>query len=353
LAQAGIELPDEIVQQRQSVKTSRIRSGAAFVVFGILFFLANLVQSQPLKVPYVSVSPNPAPVWIAHEAGLFKKNNLDVELIYIPGGTVIIQTMLSGEVKVANMAPPAAIGAWAKGADLALIGTGVNRLLETVMTSAEIKRPEDLKGKKIGISRYGSLTDIILREGLRQYKLSPEKDVVILQVGGEGPRLAALKSGGIDGAMLSGDQRFQAEKMGFHVLIDFSRLPIDYPINGMVARKDFIRGQRELLKRFVKSWAEGIKIVKTDKDFSLRVLKKYLRTDDREILDKSYEQYKPVFETVPYPERKGIAFALNRLAETSPEAGKLKPEDFTDATIIAELEKEGFFKSLYSEKADR
>jgi NitT/TauT family transport system substrate-binding protein len=329
------------------------RSGVAFLILATLGFSANLAQSQPLKVPYVSVSPNPAPVWMAQEAGLFKKNHLEVELVYIPGGTVIIQTMLSGEVRVANMAPPAAIAAWAKGADLALIGTGVNRLLETVMTSTEIKRPEDLKGKKIGISRYGSLTDIILREGLRQYKLIPEKDVVILQIGGEGPRLAALKGGAVDGAMLSGDQRFQAEKLGFHVLIDFSTLPINYPINGMVARKDFIRTQRDLLKRFVRAWTEGIQIVKTDRVFSLKVLKKYLRTDDQEILDKSYEQYKPVFETVPYPERKGIAFALTRLAETSPETAKLKPEDFMDGSIIAELESEGFFKSLYSEKARR
>ncbi|HXG50864.1 MAG TPA: ABC transporter substrate-binding protein [candidate division Zixibacteria bacterium] len=251
------------------------------------------------------------------------------------------------------MAPPAAIGAWVKGADIALIGTGVNRLLETVMTASEIKRPQDLRGKKIGISRYGSLTDIILREGLRHYKLNPEKDVVILQVGGEAPRLAALKSGAVDGAMLSGDQRFQAEKLGFHVLIDFSKLPIDYPINGMVARRDFIRGQRELLKRFVRSWAEGIKIVKTDKEFSLRVLQKYLRVGDREILDKSYEQYKPVFEAVPYPEHKGVAFALSRLAESSPEAAKLKAEDFIDPSIVADLDREGFFKSLYSEKRGR
>ena len=106
------------------------RSVAAFLVLAFQFFSSNLAQSQPLKIPYVSVSPNPAPVWAAHEAGLFKKNNLEVELVYIPGGTVIIQTMLSGEVKVANMAPPAAIAAWAKGADLTLIGTGVNRLLE-------------------------------------------------------------------------------------------------------------------------------------------------------------------------------------------------------------------------------
>lgn len=311
------------------------------------------VFGQTLKVPFVSISPNPAPLWIAKEAGLFKKNNLDVELIYIPGGTVIIQAMLSGEVRLANMAPPAAITAWAKGADLVLVGTSVNRLLENVVTSTAIKRPEDLKGKKIGVSRYGSLTDVILREALRHYKLNPDKDVIILQTGGEGPRLAALRGGSIDGAMLSGDQRFQAEKMGFHVLIDFSQLPIDYPINGMVARRDFVRTQKDSLKRFTKGWLEGIKIFKTDKEFTLRVLRKYLRVEDREILDKSYEQYKPVFESIPYPERKGVSFALQRIAEGDPAASKLKPDDFLEPTILNELVNEGFIKELYPERANK
>ena len=311
------------------------------------------VFGQTLKVPFVSISPNPAPLWIAKEAGLFKKHNLDVELIYIPGGTVIIQAMLSGEVRLANMAPPAAITAWTKGADLVLVGTSVNRLLETVVTSTAVKRPEDLKGKKIGVSRYGSLTDVILREALRHYKLNPEKDVIILQTGGEGPRLAALRGGSIDGAMLSGDQRFQAEKMGFHVLIDFSQLPIDYPINGMVARRDFVRTQKESLKRFTKGWLEGIKIFKTDKEFTLRVLKKYLRVEDREILDKSYEQYKPVFESIPYPERKGVSFALQRIAEGDPAAAKLKPDDFLEPSILTELVNEGFIKELYPERANK
>ena len=323
----------------------------------VALLVAALVSApafgQTLKVPFVSISPNPAPLWIAKEAGLFKKHNLDVELIYIPGGTTIIQAMLSGEVRLANMAPPAAITAWTKGADLVLVGTSVNRLLETVVTSTSVKRPEDLRGKKIGVSRYGSLTDMILREALRHYKLNPEKDVIILQTGGEGPRLAALKGGSIDGAMLSGDQRFQAEKMGFHVLIDFSQLPIDYPINGMVARRDFVRTHKDSLKRFTKGWLEGIKIFKTDKEFTLRVLKKYLRVEDREILDKSYEQYKPVFESIPYPERKGVSFALQRMAEGDPAAAKLKPEDFLEPSILTELVNEGFIKELYPERINK
>ena len=184
----------------------------------------KVLQAQTLKVPYVSLSPTAGPLWIAYEAGFFKKNNLGAELLYIPGGSVIIQSIMSGDVKVANMAPPSAIGAWAKGADLVLIASGVDQLLETVVTGPGVKSPADLKNKKIGVSRYGSLTDMALREALRHYKLTPDKDVTILQTGGEATRFAALTTGAIDGAMLSGDKKVQAEKMGFHVTIDLSQL---------------------------------------------------------------------------------------------------------------------------------
>src|ERR1041385_9568512 len=156
----------------------------------------TFAHAQSLKIPYVSLSPTAGPLWIAYEAGYFKKNNVPAELIYIPGGSVIIQAMISGDVKVANMAPPAAIGAWAKGADLTLIASGVDQLLETVVTSAAIRTPADLKGRKIGVSRYGSLPDMALREALRLNNLQADKDVTILQAGGEAPRLAAPPAGG-------------------------------------------------------------------------------------------------------------------------------------------------------------
>jgi len=181
-----------------------------------------------------------APLTLAKEAGIFKKNGINAELLYIPGGSVIIQSIMSGDVKVANMAPPSAIGAWAKGAELTLIASGVDQLLETVVTGPSIKQPSELKNKKIGVSRYGSLTDMALREALRHYKLTPDKDVTILQTGGEATRFAALTSGAIDGAMLSGDKKVLAEKMGYHVTIDLSQLPIYYPVNGVIATKKFL-----------------------------------------------------------------------------------------------------------------
>src|SRR4029077_655859 len=188
--------------------------------------------------------------------GFFKKNNITAELLYIPGGSTIIQSIMSGDVKIANMAPPSAIGAWAKGPDLTLIASGVDQLLETVVTGPGIKSPADLKNKKIGLSRYGSLSDMALREALRHYKLTPDKDVTILQTGGEATRFAALTTGAIDGAMLSGGKRAQAEKMGFHVIIDLSQLPIYYRVNGVVASKKFLASNPESARNFLKSWVE-------------------------------------------------------------------------------------------------
>jgi NitT/TauT family transport system substrate-binding protein len=323
----------------------------AFLVFLHCIAGVDPLQAQILKVPYVSISPTNGPLWIAKETDLFKKYNIEAQLIYIPGGTVIIQSMLAGEANVANMAPPAALAAWVRGADLAVVASGVNRLLETVVTSAQIKSPQELKGKRIGISRYGSLTDAALREALRHYNLIPDKDVTIVQAGGEGERLAALRAKALDGAMLSGDQRFQAEKLGFHVVIDLSKLPIEYPNNGIVVRKEFARTNRDTIKRFLKAWVEGTKIFKTDREASLRVLGKYLKTKDQEVLAKSYEPYPPVFERVPIAKREGFAFALERLGKDIPEAGKMNADNFIDNSILLELENEGFIRDIYGDRA--
>jgi NitT/TauT family transport system substrate-binding protein len=322
----------------------------AFLIFFNCIAAVHPLDAQILKVPYVSISPTNGPLWIAKEADLFRKHNIEAQLIYIPGGTVIIQSMLAGEANVANMAPPAALAAWVRGADLVVVASAVNRLLETIVTSTQIRNPQELKGKRIGISRYGSLTDAALRETLRHYNLVPDKEVTIVQAGGEGERLAALRANAIDGAMLSGDLRFQAEKLGFHVLIDLSKLPIEYPNNGIVARKDFVRTNRDTVKRFLKAWVEGTKIFKTDRDVSLRVLGKYLQTKDQEILAKSYEPYPAVFERVPIARREGFAFALDRLSKDIPEAGKMNPDNFIDNSLLLELEKEGFIKDIYGEK---
>jgi len=325
-----------------------------WLTLGLLLFCAagfSTAHAQSLKVPYVSVSPTNGPLWIAKELRLYQKYGLpDVQLVYIPGGTVIIQSMIAGEASISNMAPPAALAAWVKGADFAVVGSAVNRLLETVVTRSEIRSPKELKGRKVGIGRYGSLTDAAFREALRYYSLVPDKEVTVIQAGSEGSRLAALTAGALDGAMLSGPERIQAEKLGFHVLIDFSKLPLEFPNNGIIVRRDFIRSNREPLKRFLKAWIEGIKIFKTDPASSLNVLAKYLRVQDKDILVKSYEPYPPVFDRVPFPKRDGFVFALERLSKEMPEAAKMNIDTFIDNSLIQELEREGFLSELYSDR---
>lgn len=310
-----------------------------------------MAQTPALRVPYVSLSPTAGPLWIAYEAGYFKRNNISTELLYIPGGSTIVQAIISGDVRIANMAPPSAIGAWAKGFDLVLIASGVDQLLETVVGSSSIKTPADLRNKKIGVSRFGSLTDMALREALRQYKLSPERDVTILQTGGEATRFAALTTGAIDAAMLSGDKLVQAEKLGYHVIIDLSKLPIYYPVNGIVSSRKFLAGNRQVARGFLRAWIEGIKAFKTDKELSVRVLSKYLKINDREILEKSHEIYRPVYKKIPYGDRRAVRFALDQMGKEVPDVAKLNADNFIDNSIIVELEKTGFIDEVYNESS--
>ncbi len=216
-------------------------------------FLPEAPLAQTLKVPYVSISGFQAPLYLGERAGLFKKNQLEAQLIYMPGGSLIVQTLLSGDVGIASLAPPSAVAAWVKGAELALVAGGIERALNVLMVNPKIKTPDDLKGKRVAISRFGSLSDISLRDALAFYKLKANQDVSVAQMGGLGERMVALTSGVVDGAILNVDQVFQAEKLGFQILIDLRKLPLTYSTQGIVVSKDFVRAQRSPVKRFFKS----------------------------------------------------------------------------------------------------
>jgi len=153
-----------------------------FIIVGLLS-AAVPAAAQSLKVPFAALSPTYAPLWIADQAGFFKKYGLDVQLVYISAGSVIIPAILSGQVDIANMSSAPALTAWIRGAELTTVGVTSNRLLHVVMAGGSIKKPEDLKGKKIGSDRYGSLSDLVLREALRHYNLAPDKDVAVIQTG--------------------------------------------------------------------------------------------------------------------------------------------------------------------------
>ncbi len=317
------------------------------LVIAWLCYYSASARAQTLKVPFAALSPNYAPLWIADRAGLFKKYGLDVQLIYISAGSVIVPAILSGQVDIANMSSAPALTAWARGAELSTVGVTSNRLLHVIMTRSSIKRPEELKGKKIGGDRYGSLSDLVLRETLRYYNLVPDRDVAVIQSGGLPERLGALKVGAVDGAIITGDTALEAEKLGFHKLIDLSRLPIQYPSSTIIVSRAFLAAKRDVVKRFLRGWIEGIKTAKTDKEYTVAVMQRFLKTNDRAVLDKIFETYKAVHEKIPMPDPKLMGVALKQLAATVPQINQLKVEDFTDRSLIAELESEGFIAKVY------
>ena len=306
--------------------------------------------AQILKIPFAALSPNYAPLWIASDTGLFKKYNLDVQLIYISAGSVIVPAILSGQVEIANMSSAPALTAWARGAELKAVGVTSNRLLHVVMTRSSIKKPDDLKNKKVGGDRYGSLSDLILREALRYYNLVPDRDVAVIQTGGLPERLGALKSGAVDGAIVTGDTALEAEKLGFHKVIDLSQLPIRYPSSTIIVSKAFFSAKRDTVKRFLRGWIEGIRVAKTDKQTTIAVMQKFLKTSDRSVLERIFEVYKSVHERVPTPDPKLMSVALKQLAASVPQTNLLKVEDFTDQSLIHELESEGFITKVYENR---
>jgi len=311
----------------------------------------SIVAAQTLKIPYVSISGFQAPLYLGERAGLFKKNQLEAQLIYMPGGSLIVQTLLSNEVGVASLAPPSAVGAWVKGAELSLVAGGIERALNVLMVNPKIKRIEDLKGKRVAISRFGSLSDVSLRDALAFHKLRANQDVLVAQLGGLGERMGALTSGVVDGAILNVDQVFQAEKMGFQILIDLRKLPLTYSTQGVVVSNNFLRAQRSTVKRFLRVYIEGIKIFKTDKEYSMETLGRYIKTSDREILSKTYDVYRDAWESVPLVRRDGIQQALDSIPEAK--GVKLNLDNLIDNSLIHELEKEGFLAELYPDKPKR
>ncbi len=213
----------------------------------------------------------------------------------------------------------------------------------------EIKKPEDLRGKKIATSSIGSLGDFLFRYALRKYGINPDREITWLSIGTNAERLQALLTGAIDGADVAYPADVQAERKGYRVLID-ARKEITFPTTSIVTRRKTIREDRETVMRFVRSHVEGIAFHKQNKEFSLKVLTKYVRTTDPEFLEGSYNIFKQDFIAAPYPITKGLEPTYDYVAQTRPDIRAHKPEEFVDPSFIAELEKTGFIKKLYEQK---
>lgn len=274
------------------------RTVALTLAFVILSASYTLAASLRLRLAYTAISPTQSIAWIAQEQGLFKKNGLAAELVYTRGGGMTIQTLLAGEVQGAQVGGAAALSAMLKGAEIAFVALLVPNFYYEFITSPEIEKISDLKGKQVGVSGFGNITHIATVLLLNKHGIVPNKEVAIIRVGGLPEATAALLSGGIQGAILPAPFNIQAVKAGARRLMAMKDQNIVFPVNTVVVRRGDLQRNRNTYVGMLKAFLEAIRFLKNDKDGTIEVIKKYIRRTDKSSLELAYEE---ALNTAEYP----------------------------------------------------
>jgi NitT/TauT family transport system substrate-binding protein len=282
--------------------------------------------------------------WIAQDAGLFKKYNLDFPMVFIPASSAVTAAMLGGDGEIALTGGEGMIRAnLAGGSDFVFIGAVKNILTHSIMGKPELKRPEDLKGKKVGVTRLGGNPHYFAIQALRLKGLDPSKDVTFIQTGGAPETLAALKSGVIDAAALTSPTDTQATAMGYNFVIFGPDLKIPYAATVFVTRRAVIAKRSAVVGQFMRAMAEASRILHNDREFVYKVLGKQLRLTDRKILDAAYNGEIKALEPRLSLRVEPYQAILDDIAKTDTRAKKVKAEEMMDSRYLDELEKSGAF----------
>ena len=319
------------------------------VAFAILALLINhaAAQAQPKRIAagYSAISATQVGFYIAKDAKIFEKYGLFVDPVYVAGGSRMAQAIIAGEFALA-LAGGNIVNVNLAGGDIVIIGGVVNVPSFYLFVQPSIKRQEDLKGKAVGVTRYGASTDVSLRAYLKKSGLEPDRDVKILQMGGQPEIVAGMQAGVVQGGVLSSPADVRAKKSGFVMLSNFAKEGIDYPTTSLVSTRSTIKNDRETVKRFLMAYSEAVDRLFRDKELAMKILGKWTRTQDRETLESSYEYATNFIERPPRLPFKATENIVASMAETDPRAKDHKAEEFLDPSIYNELEKSGFFKNL-------
>ncbi|MBI4528512.1 MAG: ABC transporter substrate-binding protein [Deltaproteobacteria bacterium] len=328
------------------------RFGLALAVC-FLSWSAAAAQQKPsnaLTISYPSISGAQAVLWIGKETGIFRKNGLDVDLVYIGGGPRSMAALLSGQLQVIGTGGNSLVAAHLRGArETVMVATTYNTLVFSLMTRAELKEPKDLKGKSLGVTGFGSLSDFTLRTLLKRWGLDPARDVVIRPMGGYPETIAAMKSGALDGGVLSPPSNLSARVLGFREFIEAGSIGIEYASTCYATTRPFIRERRESVAQFIRSLTEAIHRFKTDKAGSIKIIQQYTKIRDPEVLEETYRVYAVRYlSRAPYPTLNGVKTILESFADSlAAESRGAKPEDFVDSSFVQALDASGWIGRLY------
>ena len=318
---------------------------------GLLVSRAQL-HAQPalerINAIYASLAGDHAALYVAQEMGLFRKYGLDVNLSYTAGAAQVIQTMMAGENQIATAGGSGVVDADIAGADLVAVAGMVNMPAFYIVVQPEIKSIQDLRGKPVGVTRFGSSTDFTMRYILKKAGLEPDKDVPLLQMGGQPELAAGIEARRIFAAPMTPPALQKTLKAGARIQIPPKTIGLSFPHVGIVVRKTYLAAHRQVVKNFIAGYSEGVAMLQRDKEGSKKAIAKFLQTADPEVLEASWQFGVDVIERIPNLDPEMFKLVLEERAQTRPEAKKFKPEQFFDDSVVKELEKEGFFKKIFA-----
>jgi len=319
----------------------------AFVA--LLFFLPIRYShaQEKIRVGYGAVSIQSGLIWIAKQRGLFAKYGLSPEIVYIPGGSTNIQALLSGNLDLTQLTGAPGAAANLEGADIVYIAVNLDKLNYQLVTRPEIKHVEQLKGAKLGISRFGSSADFGLRVILKRLGLDPAKDVTILQIGDEPARSAAVKTGNIDGTVMNAPFGTEAEKQKLNILADSLKMGIPFFNTGVLGSRRYLEQQEKKVLGFLRAYLEAIKVLKTEREYSIKTLSQFTRVNDLKIVEEGYDYFKDEIHAVPYPSLEAMQAVITQMAETNPKAKRVDARTYISDRYLKQLEDEGFVKRLW------
>jgi NitT/TauT family transport system substrate-binding protein len=304
------------------------------------------LEGEKLYVGYSIYAGVTAPLWATKEAGLFEKNGLNVQLVYLRGGIEAAQALITGDIPFAVMGGGAVIASNLAGSGSVILAGIENTILFKLVASKEIASAEKLRGKKLGVASLGGSTYLATVRALQHFGIKAN-DVTILALGSGPTRLAAVQSGSIQGAVFLPPETLIAKKLGLNFLLDLGSLGVDFQNSVIAAGRNVVEKRPETVRRFIKAMVEGIHTYKTDKDFGLRVLRKYLKTNDQEIIEETYDFYSDKVSPKPYPTVKGMQAVLSDLANRNPKAKDAQTAQLVNVGFLKELDEGGYIDRLY------
>jgi NitT/TauT family transport system substrate-binding protein len=326
---------------------ARLQWIASLLVLIAAASTASAATLERVRIGYPSPSANFYPLFATKEANLFEKYGFEPEMIYVQG-VQLIAVQVAGQLDFSSVSGLVFLQASIEGSDLIMLASSNDSQPMKLMVHSGIAGPKDLKGRTIAVTRFGSLTDLLLRPMLKNWGLDPQKDVKLLQIGRLPDMVLAIAQKKVDGGVISFPNSLQAEKMGVKTLLDFAESGLDIPSTTIVASRKYANTHRDSVLRFLKAYIEGTRRLLTDKELGIRALRKYGGVNDRELLTTTYDLFTSRYtKKVPKINPKTVETALSLLGEVTPKAKGRKAEEFIDTSFVDELETTGFIDSIW------